>query len=114
MVARILEREPDWSALPAATPAWLRSLLRRCLTKDAKQRLQAIGEARITLERGGEGEAAAAAAVAPPSAGRLAWLPWAVAALLGALALGRGLLPGVGTPHAPERRVEIGFPSGQV
>jgi Tol biopolymer transport system component len=115
LVARILEREPDWSALPAATPAWLRSLMRRCLTKDVKQRLQAIGEARIALERGGEGDGTAAAAPVPSrSAGRLAWAPWAVAALLGALALGRGLIPGMGASPPPERRVEIGFPAGQV
>src|SRR5262245_27435116 len=30
-LARILEREPDWSALPAATPAWLLDLMKRCL-----------------------------------------------------------------------------------
>ena len=52
MVARILEREPDWGALPATTPLQLRELLRRCLAKDMKQRLQAIGEARIALEPG--------------------------------------------------------------
>ena len=27
-IAKILEREPDWSALPAATPASIRRLLR--------------------------------------------------------------------------------------
>src|SRR5262249_54308690 len=36
---------PDWSRLPALEP-----LVRRCLTKDRRQRLQAIGEARIALE----------------------------------------------------------------
>jgi eukaryotic-like serine/threonine-protein kinase len=36
--------------LPASTPAHIQLLLRRCLTKDPKQRLQAIGEARITIE----------------------------------------------------------------
>ncbi|HTR98037.1 MAG TPA: protein kinase [Candidatus Acidoferrales bacterium] len=50
MIARILEREPDWSALPAATPEKLRVLLGRCLEKDAKRRLRDIGEARIALE----------------------------------------------------------------
>jgi len=30
-IAHILSREPDWSALPAATPATIRRLLRRCL-----------------------------------------------------------------------------------
>ena len=47
MVARILEREPDWSALPANTPPKLLALLKRCLTKDAKLRLRDMGEARL-------------------------------------------------------------------
>ena len=38
--------EPDWSALPGSTPARIRRLLRRCLERDRKQRLQDIGEAR--------------------------------------------------------------------
>ena len=50
-LARIIEREPDLSALPQATPAAVRTVLERCLTKDPRARLQAIGEARILLER---------------------------------------------------------------
>jgi Tol biopolymer transport system component len=42
--------DPNWSALPQNTPASIRKLVRRCLTKDRKQRLQAIGEARIAIE----------------------------------------------------------------
>ena len=34
LVARILEREPEWNALPARTPARLRDLLKRCMVKD--------------------------------------------------------------------------------
>jgi len=49
-LASVLKVEPDWNALPPATPASIRNLVRRCLTKDRKQRLQAIGEARIALE----------------------------------------------------------------
>src|SRR6185436_18142126 len=49
-IARILEREPDWSALPAAVPERIRDLLRRCLEKDARKRLRDIGDARIELE----------------------------------------------------------------
>jgi Tol biopolymer transport system component len=48
-IAAILEREPEWSALPSATPESVRHLLRRCLEKDARQRLRDIGEARIEL-----------------------------------------------------------------
>ena len=50
LVARILEREPDWSTLPAGTPPLVRLLLRRCLAKDRNKRLRDIGDARIELE----------------------------------------------------------------
>ena len=49
MLAAILEREPDWSALPGTTPTSVRRLLHRCLEKDATQRLHAIGDARVQL-----------------------------------------------------------------
>jgi serine/threonine protein kinase/Tol biopolymer transport system component len=49
-IARILEREPDWSALPASTPSALRSVLIRCLVKDPNNRLRDIGDARIEID----------------------------------------------------------------
>ena len=49
-IAKILEREPDWSALPAQTPEKVRDLLRRLLEKDSKKRLRDIGDARMELE----------------------------------------------------------------
>ena len=49
-IGKILEREPDWSALPAATPAPIRRLLLRCLAKDPKQRLRDIGDVRIEID----------------------------------------------------------------
>jgi len=50
-LASVLKLDPDWKALPATTPASIRTLIERCLTKDRRLRLQAIGEARIALER---------------------------------------------------------------
>jgi len=49
-LASVLKLEPKWKALPAATPPSVRRLIERCLIKDRRQRLQAIGEARILLE----------------------------------------------------------------
>jgi len=49
-IAAILERAPDWAALPAATPQRVRDLLRRCLTKNARQRLHDIADARLDIE----------------------------------------------------------------
>ncbi len=45
-----LHKEPDWSALPANTPATIQLLLRKCLAKERKQRLHDIADARIDLE----------------------------------------------------------------
>ncbi len=49
LVAQILQTDPDWSALPAGTPASLRRLLERCLRKDPRERLRDIGDARLEL-----------------------------------------------------------------
>ena len=48
--AAILDREPDWRALPASTPQSVRRLIERCLEKDLQRRLCDIGDARIELE----------------------------------------------------------------
>jgi Tol biopolymer transport system component len=49
-IASILEREPDWDALPTHTPAPIRRLLARCLEKDPRRRLRDIGDARLEIE----------------------------------------------------------------
>ena len=48
-IARILEHDPDWDALPDTTPPRVRQLLRRCLDKDHRHRLCDIGDARLDL-----------------------------------------------------------------
>lgn len=45
-LAAILEREPDWTMLPARTPPSVRSLLRQCLEKDPLRRYQSAAELR--------------------------------------------------------------------
>ena len=46
----ILERGPDWTALPADMPPAIQRLLRRCLEKDVRRRLRDIGDARLEIE----------------------------------------------------------------
>src|ERR1019366_5266338 len=48
ILACVVRSEPDLSSVP---PQWA-PLLRRCLTKDVRRRLQSIGEARVMLEDG--------------------------------------------------------------
>ncbi len=50
VLASIIKDDADFSNLPGRVPAALRKLLRRCLEKDPRQRLQAIGEARIAID----------------------------------------------------------------
>ena len=49
-LAAVMRGEPDWTALPADTPAPLRTLLRRCLEKDRGRRLADIADARLEIE----------------------------------------------------------------
>lgn len=46
----VIMKDPDWNALPVATPASIQRLVRRCLNKDPQQRLRDIGDARIAIE----------------------------------------------------------------
>ena len=85
-LARILDHEPDWNALPADTPAPIRTLLERCLRKDPKKRLHDIADALIEMEEGAALTASAGArlSTAPGRSRRSRdWLPWTVAAALG-------------------------------
>ena len=89
ILAKVIEREPDWTALPASTPPRLRELLRRCGRKDPKTRLQAIGDARIQIEEliSGATEETATAVAAQPRAQRSARFAWIVVAVSLALAV---------------------------
>ena len=76
--AAILEREPDWSALPGATPAVIGRLVRRCLQKDPKLRLRDVGDAMAELD-------APAPSGGPRRAATRA--PWVVAGVSAAIAV---------------------------
>ena len=49
-LASVLQHEPDLDSLPAAIPANVRVLLRRCLNKEREQRLRDVGDARIEID----------------------------------------------------------------
>jgi len=92
-IGKILEREPDWTRLPASTPSAVRRLLRRCLVKDPKQRLRDIGDVRLEIDALGESESADARlkplAPAAPR-GLRAWAPWVVTAVFAVALAGVG------------------------
>jgi Tol biopolymer transport system component len=121
VLARVIERDPDWAALPATTTPSLRHLLERCLTKDPKARLRDIGEARIALDDMIAGRAAASGTGVPIA--RLAVhdrparrLPWIVAGMTEAVALAALVWPRGGataraTGSGPPTRVELRLPT---
>jgi Tol biopolymer transport system component len=89
-IAAVVNKEPDWSLLPPATPDSVRRLLRRCLEKNPKRRLRDMGDARLELED----EAPVPSPVARANA--VGWLPWValgVAVVTTALLLGVWLRP---------------------
>jgi len=105
ILAAVLKDAPDFGTLPAETPERVLNLLRRCLRKKPRERLQAIGDARVVIEevladprrddRSAAGSASVSAAAAPRS--RLAWAVGATglaaAALFASLWLGAGRSP---------------------
>jgi Tol biopolymer transport system component len=104
VLAGVLKDEPDFSALPASTPRRIVDLVRRCLRKKPRERLQSIGDARLAIDevladpRADDRPAAPSAAPVP----RAAKLPWALAvAGVAAAALFAALWLNGAKPAAP-------------
>jgi len=109
VMASVLRTEPDWTALRAGTPTSVRRLLRRCLEKDPRKRLSAIGDARLELDDAGTIQSTAPSRISIMS--RL-WPAIAGAAIVTALAA--IFWPSVrSTPADGVSRVSILGPPGQ-
>ncbi len=82
-LAAVLKTDPDWSALPADTPAAVRRVLRRCLDRDTRTRFRDVADARVEMDEAAEpvASSAAPAGVESPRSGRVR-VAWAVAAVL--------------------------------
>jgi serine/threonine-protein kinase len=111
-LAAVIMKEPDWEALPASTPPRIRLLLRRCLAKDPKQRLQAIGEARIAIEDCLAGTADVGAGLVPaplqrerPQAPLQRSLRWVLAAILTIVLVALIIGTVIRTPRPPPRPI---------
>jgi len=111
-LAAVLKNEPDWSQLPAATPPHVRVLLGRCLQKDVRRRLQAMGDARIALDEVLSG--APTPGVAVPLRRRV--IPWALGLLAVAIAGFAGwiLKPAPEPPPTEPVRFQIALPEQQM
>ena len=90
VVAKILERDPDFARLPTNISPRLVHLLRRCLERDPRRRLRDIGEVRVEMQDGQAAVAPEATTLSIPvvnqrSRERLAWAVAAVAVVIAAV-----------------------------
>ena len=102
ILASVLTKEPDWERVPFK----LRRLLRACLQKEPRQRLQAIGDWKLLIA---DDAPAAPAPAQPPS--RLRWLWPGVAALAIVCAIGVSFIHFREAPEAT-LRYTIAAPEG--
>jgi len=84
VLASVIKSDPDWRALPADVPAYVRVALRECLEKDAAQRFRDIGDVRLALSGAFHTESPLAGSSARPTRGRTAATVAAVALLAAA------------------------------
>ncbi len=120
MVAKILERDPDYEKLPHNTPPAIQNLLHHCLEKDRKRRLRDIGDAVVELDdaiatRAWSTSAMAAATGVPVYERRMARSILAAALLLilggvAGIALWNLIHPAESRQSPPVSRVSIAFP----
>jgi Tol biopolymer transport system component/tRNA A-37 threonylcarbamoyl transferase component Bud32 len=98
VIAAVVTREPDWTALPSKTPGTVRRLLERCLRKDPRWRLPDGAAARLELSeviagKAGDaetGELSASAAPGRISRQAAAWgLGLAAVSVIVGIGLGR-------------------------
>ena len=107
VLATVIKTDPDWDVLPDETPPRVRTLLRRCLEKDPKQRVHDVADVRLAMAGAFESAISAAdATTVPPALAR--WqrpVPLALIGLalmlVGALSVWR-LVPTA--PPSPEPR----------
>ena len=111
VLARVIERDPDWTALPQTTPPLVARLLRRCLEKDVRRRLRDIADAEPDLEDTTRLEMVGAAPTRArplwPTA--VAWTLAAVAAIISAWSFTRGTPQRASDPL----RYTVAIPQGE-
>jgi serine/threonine protein kinase/Tol biopolymer transport system component len=98
--AAILEREPDWDALPRGTPPAVNHLLQRCLAKQPKHRLRDIADVEMLVGM--------PAAAAPVSSTAARW-PWMIATLVGFAAAAAAAFLWLRQPGPPLEHIQFSF-----
>ncbi len=104
-LADVMRAEPAWDSLPDAIPQTILTVLRRCLEKEPRQRVQAIGDVRLAMEGAFE-SAGSGTTDARPVAQPAMWqrpVPALLAVLGAALLTGLAVWTLTRTEQAPPR-----------
>ena len=118
-LASVLKSDPEWNHLHADVPPAVRTLIRRCLVKDRRQRVSDISAAKFILsELGNVGSATTPAAlpvVAAAQSRRRTLAVAAAAAALTAIVIGAGVWALRPTPATPlVTQFAFTLPEGQL
>jgi eukaryotic-like serine/threonine-protein kinase len=115
-LSKVLQREPDFDALPRTVPARVSQALRVCLRKDPKQRAGDIRDVRLALEGAFETTAPGTAAPTPAIQPRPLWrraLPVVAAAVVAGAMVGTAAWMLKPTPPSPVTRFAVALGEGQ-
>ena len=112
VLAAVLEREPDYSTLPAATSPEIKRLLSRCLQKDVNQRLRDIGDVRLLIDDARHAPISGVAVAKARTSRSKVLARWIAGAAVAIAAIGAAIYWRPNTPPAPSPtyRVSIAAP----
>ena len=110
-LAEILKGQPDWHLVPRSTPPAIDRLLRRCLDKNPRRRMQHMGDVAIELEEtAGPLSDGNGGGIAPRSL-RVERSAWAAALVVVSAAAGAVVMRSPRMPINPETRVDLVSPA---
>ena len=112
-LASILMKDPDWSALPANVPLGVRKLLRRCLERDRRRRLDSVADARLEIDDATSDEFAGGDATSRSPSSRVTSLALVAVSLLATILAAWGWLRSVPEVARPVR-FTIPVPEGHL
>jgi eukaryotic-like serine/threonine-protein kinase len=110
ILARVLEREPNWALIPANVPLQIQKLLRLCLQKDSRKRRSDAADVRIDIEQALSEPLIPAGLPAPAPRRERLWISVAGVLLIAIAALSVPALRYFRETAQPEIRVEVNTP----
>jgi Tol biopolymer transport system component len=114
VLAAVLRQDIDFTRLPAGTPSSVRRLLARCLERDPRKRLSAMGDARLELDERDAAAPGPASADTPARPSLLSrWWPAAAGAIATAIVAALLMPKAAPLTNLPLTRLAVLPPPGE-